>query len=50
MQQIKFTTQSDQGNTPAGPMCSLDSKPKLPGTSTLANTGAVSSAFMGFVI
>ena len=48
MQQIKFTKQNDEGIKPAGPMCSLDMKPKK--GSTLANTGAVSSAFMGFLI
>ena len=49
MQQIKFTTPSDQGSRPAGPMCTLDMKPKGAGAA-IANTGAVSSAFVGFLI
>lgn len=48
MQQIKFTT-PDQATKPAGPMCSLDMKPKGAG-GALANTGAVSSAAVGFLI
>ncbi len=49
MQQIKFTTQQDQTIKPAGPMCSLDKAPKGAGAA-IANTGAVSSAFIGFLI
>lgn len=49
MQQIKFNTQADNTIKPSGPMCSLDMKPRNTG-STLANTGAVSSAFIGFLI
>jgi hypothetical protein len=50
MQTIKFTTPTDKKETPAGPMCRLDAKPLSAGTSALAGTGAVSSAFMGFLV
>jgi hypothetical protein len=49
MQQIKFTTKTDQEVMPAGPMCSLEMKPKGAGAA-IANTGAVSSAFVGFLV
>lgn len=35
---------------PAGPMCRLDMKPRGLGTGTAAGTGAVSSAFIGFLV
>lgn len=50
MQPIKFNTPVDQKDKPSGPMCRLDAKPMSAGKSALAGTGAVSSAFMGFLV
>ncbi len=49
MDTIKFNAQkpADQAQ---GPMCRLDMKPMSLGKTTAAGTGAVSSAFLGFLV
>jgi len=49
MEPINFTVQKN-ANEPQGPMCRLDMKPMGLGKTTAATTGAVSSAFMGFLV
>jgi len=49
MEPMKITIQKS-ANEPQGPMCRLDMKPMSLGKSTAASTGAVSSAFMGFLV
>ena len=49
MESTKITMQNN-ASEPQGPMCRLDMKPRGLGTSTAASTGAVSSAFMGFLV
>ena len=49
MEPIKINMQQ-KANEPQGPMCRLDMKPMGLGKTTAAGTGAVSSAFMGFLV
>jgi len=48
MEPIKFTM--PQNSQPEGPMCRLDMKPMGIGKTTAVGTGAMSSAFMGFLV
>jgi len=54
MEPLKFSIQKqaepNPADAPQGPMCRLDMKPIGLGKTTLAGTGAVSSAFMGFLV
>ncbi len=49
MEPMKITMQKS-ATEPQGPMCRLDMKPRGLGKTTAAGTGAVSSAFMGFLV
>jgi len=51
MEPIKLEQQNAfNSSEPQGPMCRLDAKPAGLVSDTLVNSGAVSSAFMGFLI
>ncbi len=49
MEPIKLNIQN-RADEPQGPMCRLDAKPAVGVKAALVNSGAVSSAFMGFLI
>jgi hypothetical protein len=49
MEPMKISTHKS-ASEPQGPMCRLDMKPMGLGKTTAAGTGAVSSAFMGFLV
>lgn len=50
MEPLRFNTPVQQTNAADGPMCRLDAMPKNAKGATLAGTGAVSSAFVGFLV
>jgi hypothetical protein len=49
MEPMKISMQKS-ASEPQGPMCRLDMKPMGLGKTAAASTGAISSAFMGFLV